>query len=404
MKSWKRYNPISTEEKQAANRVLDSGCLSSFIGGWGDDFHGGPEIQKFEKDISEYFGVKHAVTFNSLTSGLIAAVGAIGIEPGDEVIVSPWTMSATATAIIIWGGIPVFADIETDYYGLDPVIVEQKINENTKAIMVTDIFGHGSKLSELVSICQKHELKLIEDVAQAPGIPYQGKLCGTWGDIGGFSLNYHKHIHTGEGGFCITNDADLALKMKMIRNHAEASIVDSPLEDGLNMVGYNFRMGELEAAIGIEQLKKLPMLLKQNQRKSNIINAILSEEPDFKVASVQQDSEHAYYVLPVTIQNHLDLRDTWIKKLIELGVPGLMKGYVNVHRLPMYENKLAYGKGFPWSFAKSDPDYGLGVCPKAESLKDESFVGLLVSMFDMDDEDCRWIANTMVVTWRTLKP
>ena len=403
MKSWKRYNPISIEEKKAANRVLDSGCLSSFIGGWGDDFHGGPEIKRFENEISQYFGVKHAVTFNSLTSGLIAAVGAIGIEPGDEVIVSPWTMSATATAIVIWGGIPVFADIEKEYYGLDPEIVEQKVNENTKAIMVTDIFGHGSKLSELQSIAQKYKLKLIEDVAQAPGIPYQGKLCGTWGDIGGFSLNYHKHIHTGEGGFCITNDDDLALRMKMIRNHAEASIVNSPIENGLNMVGYNFRMGELEAAIGTEQLKKLSNLLKINQHKSNIINSILSQEPDFKVANVQHESAHAYYVLPITLLNFSKLRDKWINDLTDQGVPGLVKGYVNVHRLPMFENKLAYGKGFPWSYAKTDPDYGIGACPVVEELKDKSFVGLLISMFDINDEDCRWIATTMIDTWKALK-
>ena len=128
MKTWKRYNPIGDEEKRAVNRVLDSGCLSSFIGGWGDDFGGGNEVTSFECEIAEYFGVKHAITFNSLTSGLISAVGAIGIEPGDEVIVSPWTMSATATAIIIWGGIPIFADIERDYYGLDPDSVKSKIS------------------------------------------------------------------------------------------------------------------------------------------------------------------------------------------------------------------------------------------------------------------------------------
>lgn len=155
MKNPIRYNPIGEEEKAAAMRVLDSGCLSAFIGAWGEDFHGGKEIRAFEEEISNYFDVKHAITFNSLTSGLIAAMGAIGIEPGDEVIVSPWTMSATAIAILIWGGIPVFADIEKDYYGLDPIKVEEAITENTKAILVTDIFGHGARLDELKSIDRK---------------------------------------------------------------------------------------------------------------------------------------------------------------------------------------------------------------------------------------------------------
>jgi len=402
MKSWKRYNPISIEEKNAANRVLDSGCLSSFLGGWGDDFHGGPEIKKFEKEISEYFGVQHAVTFNSLTSGLIAAVGAIGIEPGDEVIVSPWTMSATATAIIVWGGIPVFADIEKDYFGLDPESVKIKITDSTKAIMVTDIFGHGAKLDELKIIADQYGLKLIEDVAQAPGIKFKNKYCGCWGDIGGFSLNYHKHIHTGEGGFCITDNEDLALKMKMIRNHAEASIVGSPLTTLTNMVGYNFRMGEMEAAIGREQLKKLPELLSVNQNKSEIINTILRQEPDFKVAAIEDESGHAFYVLPIVLSGTSEQRSSWLDKLKKAGVPGLMEGYVNVHRLPMYENKIAFGKGYPWCFAKNESNYGIGVCPVSESFKDQCFVGLLVSMFDLNDDECRWIANTMISTWKNV--
>ena len=200
--------------------------------------------------------------------------------------------------------------------------------------MVTDIFGHGAKLDELKIIADQYGLKLIEDVAQAPGIKFKNKYCGCWGDIGGFSLNYHKHIHTGEGGFCITDNEDLALKMKMIRNHAEASIVGSPLTTLTNMVGYNFRMGEMEAAIGREQLKKLPELLSVNQNKSEIINTILRQEPDFKVAAIEDESGHAFYVLPIVLSGTSEQRSSWLDKLKKAGVPGLMEGYVNVHRLP----------------------------------------------------------------------
>ncbi len=402
MKEFPRYNPIGLEEKAAAMRVLDSGCLSAFIGAWGDDFHGGQEVIQFESELADFFNIKHAISFNSLTSGLIAAVGAIGIEPGDEVIVSPWTMSATATAILIWGGIPVFVDIEADYYGLDPAKVTAAITKHTKAIMVTDIFGHGAKLDELEEISQRFGLKIIEDVAQAPGIKYKKEFCGTWGDIGGFSLNYHKQIHTGEGGFCITHDDELALKMKMIRNHAEASVVNSPIHALTNMVGFNFRMGEMEAAIGREQLKKLSGLLQVNQRKAAIVNDILSAVPDFKLSELAQDSQHAYYVLPINIVNHAHRRAIWLDSLTEMGIPGLMAGYVNVHRLPMYEQKIAFGKSYPWNMAHRDIEYGLGICPVAEYLKDDSFVGLLISMYDLSDQECEFIAHSMVNTWNEL--
>lgn len=399
MKSWKRYNPIGEEEKAAVNRVLDSGCLSSFIGAWCDDFHGGPQVQEFESEIANFFGVKHAITFNSLTSGLIAAVGAIGIEPGDEVIVSPWTMSATATAILIWGGIPVFADIEEKFYGLDPECVKALITPKTKAVMVTDIFGHGARLDELSDICIQHNLQMIEDVAQAPGVKFKNKFCGLWGEIGGFSLNYHKHIHTGEGGFCVTNNDDLALKMKMIRNHAESSIVNSPLTELTNMVGFNFRLGEIEAAIGREQLKKLPRLLGENIRKANIINEILSSSSSIEVATVSVDSSHAYYVLPIRINGTNEDRIKWLNELQVQGVPGLFSGYVNVHRLPMYQEKIAFGKQYPWCFSESKQKYALGLCPVAEALKDNNFIGLLVSMYELSDEECEWIANTMLASW-----
>jgi len=399
---FERYNPIGIEEKKAVMRVLDSGCLSGFIGSWCDDFYGGVEVREFEKELADYFQVKHAITFNSLTSGLIASLGAIGIKPGDEVIVSPWTMSATATAILFWGGIPVFVDIETDYYGLDPDKVAAAVTEHTRAVMVTNIFGHGAKLKELSDICLQHNLKLIEDVAQAPGIKYQGKFCGTWGEIGGFSLNYHKHIHTGEGGFCLTQNDELALKMQMIRNHAEACVEGSPINDITNMVGYNFRMGEMEAAIGREQLKKLPTLLNKNQNKSRIFNRVLSTVKDFKLAKISINSDHAFYVLPIQIVGGDVSREAWISSLLAMGIPGLMAGYINVHRLPMYENKIAFGRGYPWNMANRVVQYGKGVCPKAEKLQDDNFIGFLISMYELTEEQCEFIAQRMVDTWNKM--
>ncbi|MHA7879276.1 MAG: DegT/DnrJ/EryC1/StrS family aminotransferase [Saccharospirillum sp.] len=402
MSEWRRYNPIGVEEKQAVARVMDSGCLSQFIGAWHEDFGGGREVKAFEQELAAYFGTPEAIVFNSLTSGLIAAMGAIGIQPGDEVIVSPWTMSATATAILIWGGIPVFADIRTDDYAIDPEQVLKKISSRTKAIVVTHIFGYPAPMEALTQIARDHQLRVIEDCAQAPGIKLKNRFLGDWGDIGGFSLNYHKHIHTGEGGFCLCRDPDLALKMRLIRNHAESAMVGSPISDPTNMVGFNFRMGELEAAIGREQLKKLPDLLIRNQVKVETLLSALADETWLTSTEVASVSDHAYYVLPFLLLDERISNRELADALKERGVPGVMCGYVNVHRLPMYQQKTAFG-AYPWCVSDNAFDYRIGSLPVAERMHESRFLGLLISMFDLDEQECRWIAEQFKEAYQTLK-
>ena len=183
-----KYNPIGKEELAAARQVIQSGVLSQFIGAWHEDFYGGPKVREFEKAAADYFRVKHAVTVNSWTSGLVAAVGAIGIEPGDEVITTPWTMSATAAAILHWNGIPVFADIDEQTFNLDPKSIEKNISPYTRAIIVADIFGQSADMDRIMKLAERHNLKVISDTAQAPGALYKGRYAGTCAHVGGYSL------------------------------------------------------------------------------------------------------------------------------------------------------------------------------------------------------------------------
>jgi len=401
---FKHYNPIGIEEVQAAKEVIESGVLSQFIGAWHPDFLGGPKVKEFEAQCASYFGVKHAITVNSWTSGLIAAVGAIGIQPGDEVIVPPWTMCASATAILHWNAIPVFADIDPVTFCLDYKSVEANITPHTKAIMAVDIFGHSADMDALLKIAKRHDLKVISDTAQAPGAMYKGKFAGTLADVGGFSLNYHKHIHTGEGGILVTNDGEIAKRLQLIRNHAEAVVEGMGVTDLTNMVGYNFRLGEIECAMGISQLKKLKSFLDSRQHVAQRLNEKLSCLPGVTTPSIMPDCTHTYYMYPMILDTEeLGVtREIIVKALQAEGVTGLANGYQNVHLLPMFQKKVAYGsKGFPWKsdICHRDVSYAKGICPVAEKLHDKTYMGFAMCLHDLSDSDVDMIAKAFHKVW-----
>ncbi|MDY7096645.1 MAG: DegT/DnrJ/EryC1/StrS family aminotransferase [Pseudomonadota bacterium] len=400
------YHAIGREEEEAAVRVMRSGVLSAYIGAPGEMFMGGTEVRNFEEKAADYFGVKHALGVNSWTSGLIAEVGALGLEPGDEIITTPWTMSATAMAVLHWNAIPVFADIDPATFNIDPASVRSLITERTKAIMAVDIFGQTADLPALRAIAQEHGLKLLGDTAQAPGAIYDGSKTGTGYDIGGFSLNYHKHIHCGEGGILVTNNDDLAARMALIRNHAESVIKPQQRSDLANMVGYNFRMGELEAAIACTQLDKLAERVAGRQRVAAELNAGLGKLDGLTTPHVFEGATHVYYVYGLTLDTKalgVD-RATIAKALRAEGVPGVAEGYQNIHRLPIFTEQCAYGTGnFPWSLREDrNFAYGKGVCPVAEELHEESFLGLAVCLNALPSEDVADIVTAFEKVWAGL--
>ncbi len=407
-KNFSPFNTIDDIEVEAVSKVVKSGILSGFIGAAGDAFLGGPEVQKFEKKVKSYFGVKHAISVNSWTSGLIAAVGSIGLEPGDEVITTPWTMSATAMSILHWNAIPVFADIDKETYNISPSEVRKKITKKTKAILSVDIFGQSADTDTLMKIAKEYDLKVISDSAQAPGTHYKNSYTSTNVDIGGFSFNYHKHIHCGEGGVLITNDDKLANKMRLIRNHAESVIdEDTDNENLVNMIGHNFRLGEIEAVIASAQLDKLKENVLSRQRAADQLTKAIRDLPGIKTPFVSKDSTHAYYVYAFQIDKGVIgvSKDKIFNALKFEGVPALMSKYQNIHLLPIFQKKIAYGsKNFPWSISQNYKKitYTKGICPIAEEMQDEKMLGISLCMHEFSENEIDLISMAFRKVWDNL--
>jgi perosamine synthetase len=377
---------MGSEEKQAALRVLDSDVLSGFLGAAGKFFNGGKEVVDFENLWGNTYGFKNAISVNSWTTGLQVAVGAVGIEPGDEVICPAYTMSASATAVLFYGGIPIFADLDPNRYTIDPLAIERCITPRTKAIMVVHLFGYPADMDAIMAIAKKHGLKVIEDAAQAPGVFYRGRPVGAIGDVGGFSLNFHKHIHTGEGGLLVTNNDEIALRCRLIRNHGENATEAYGIEDISNTIGSNYRFTELQAAIGIEQFKKLKDFLLHRTQLAKYLNSRISSIPGLTIQIVENNSTHSYYMYPIRFDENIIgiSRNLFLRAVsAELPIPKywdttpLAEGYVKpLYLNPVYQKQIAIGKkGFPFNYNPGITyKYPKGLCPVTEKFYEKELL------------------------------
>lgn len=377
-------NTFDENEKKYINDVLERGVLSDFIAGYNEYFEGGYYVKKFEEAFAEKMGVKYAVSFNSATSALHASLFACDIGIGDEVITSPWSMSATASSILMQNAIPVFADITYENYCNDTKSIRKNIisksdkyKNGTKAILTVDLFGGTPKLDELRKLADDNKIYLIEDNAQAPLAKWKGKFAGTYGDIGVFSLNCHKVINSGEGGVLITNNEELAFKAKLIRNHAEVVIeqINDKNYEFPNMLGYNYRMTELQAAVALAQTEKLEKLIEERRQNSEILTKkLLNLDIGILPYIPDKDSVYSYYSYPVIFDNkkwNIN-RNILAKAVNEEGYMELSGNYVKpIYLMNMYQKKCVYANSeFPFTepYFRKEISYREGICPVVEDL------------------------------------
>ena len=390
---------IDENERRFVNSVLDSGEFSRFIGSPDEDidkvllmpskeattykkqyftFLGGKVVREFERDFAEFIGADYGISVNSATSGLSVALGAAGIGPGDEVITTCMSFNATATSIFVFNAIPVFVDVSSDNFCLDPERVEQAITKSTKAILVVHLLGFPAEMSAILDIAKKHKLVVIEDCAQAPGTLYDNMPVGTLGDMGIFSFQETKNIMTGEGGMIVTNNSKFARLCRLIRNHGE-SIPDDTWKDQelVNIVGMNFRMTELTAALGVAQLKKLDENNRIRKENTLYLQKALKEIYGLQIVPFPKGS--VPHSLPIIYDENLTgvARVEILRALRSEGIP-VGGGYMRLMPAnPIFQRNIAYGPGHcPWSCHLYDgaSDYDLDQYPVARELTEQKFI------------------------------
>ncbi len=379
------YPSMGKREEDAVRDVVRSGVLSGFFGSPGPEFLGGPKVRALEAAWAKRYGVKHAVSVNSATSGLVAAMGAIGLSPGDEVVVPPWTMSATAMAPLAYGGIPVFADVEDRTFCIDPEAAAAAITPKTRAILAVDLFGHPAELKKLRGLADDRGIFLVEDSAQAPSASENGRAAGTVGHIGVYSLNFHKHIHAGEGGVCVTDDGRLADRLRMIRNHGENAAAEMAGGDLTNLVGFNLRMTELSAAVALVQLADIDAHVTRREKLAKALSDGTRDLAGWTVPAVRDGCRHNYYTWMVRFDADAVgvSRELFSKALAAEGFPHFTGYVAPLYRLPLFRERKAIGRdGFPFTLSKRT--YGDGLCPVTERLHENEALLFEPCAYDVD--------------------
>ncbi|KAF5063355.1 dTDP-3-amino-3,4,6-trideoxy-alpha-D-glucose transaminase [anaerobic digester metagenome] len=314
---------LGDEEAEAASRVIRSGMLAS-----------GPEVAGFETEFAAFVGVRHAIAVSNGTTALHAALLGAGIGPGDEVIVPSFTFIATATTVSMCGATPVFADVRSDLFTLDPDRLPDLVTPRTKAVIGVHLFGQPFDIDPIREVCESRDLLLIEDAAQAHGATYGGRQVGSHGDAGCFSFYPTKNMTTGEGGMVTTDDDALAGRVRRLVNHGQA---EKYLHTEL---GYNYRMTDIGAAIGRVQLRRLPEFNRRRQENAAYLSSHL-DAMGVVPPLTADDRVHVFHQYVVTVTDDCPLsRDMLAARLREEGVGSAVHYPIPVHEQPLYRGAV----------------------------------------------------------------
>jgi len=352
---------IDEKEEQAVLEVIKSKRLFRYYG----PYESVSRVAEFEKEFSAYTGTDYCLATNSCTNALMASLIAVGIQPGDEVIVPAYTFIASTAAIVGANAIPVICEID-DTLTLDPVEVEKNITSKTKAILPVHMRGVPCQMDEITAIAKKHNLKVVEDVAQAVGGSYKGKKLGSIGDAGCFSLQYHKIITSGEGGIIITDDQNIYNRTLSVHDTGANWRVSNTMEDDVPFSGFNMRMTEIQGALASVQLSKLDALIKKmRERKKRVKDAISKYNIQFRrIADEGEIAVCLMFFLP-------DLETTTLiaEALKAEGLDAGTMGQPDIPDWHIYRNwkqilnrRGNNDSGFP--FTLSDRTYSEDMCPK----------------------------------------
>jgi len=315
---------IGPEEIEAVIKVMKSGTLTHGLGA-------GPMVTEFENSFAKSVKAKYAVAMNSGTAALHSALTTVGVKAGDEVILPSFTFVSTAEVVVMLGARPVFVDIEPDTYTVSPKAVERAITKKTKAIMPVDLYGLPADMHPIREIADEHGLKIVEDAAQAHGATYKGKPPGAFADAACWSFYGSKNMTTGEGGMLTTNNQEIAETPRYIRSHGEKQKYKSI------MLGHNYHMPEIEAAIGCEQLKKLPKFVARRRKNAERLTQKLGKTRKLQLPTEPKGFKCSYYLYTVKLKNAgREKRDGVVEQLKQKGI-GAFVFYVNpIHLMPYY--------------------------------------------------------------------
>lgn len=320
---------IGVEEKDAVMRVLESGIIAE-----------GPKVSEFEKAFAQFLGVKYSIAVNSGTAALHVSLLAHNIGKGDEVITSPFTFIASANSILFTGAKPVFADIEEEIFNINPDKILDKITARTKAIMPVHLYGHPADMKAINEIAEDHNLIIIEDACQAHAAKFNGKYAGTFG-TGSFSFYPTKNMTTGEGGIITTNNSQVYERSRLLKSHGSKQRY---LHETL---GYNFRMTDIAAAIGIEQLKKLNKFTEARQKNAAYMNSKLKDVSGIVTPLTKSNCEHVFHQYTIRVTGECKVnRDTLAKILNDKGIGTGIHYPMPVHKQPFYK-EIGYKDNLP---------------------------------------------------------